>query len=286
MKTYNDIYLETRKRLKAGGIEDFSLEARLMISAAAQKTKEEFVRDLKLYALGSTEKQVNDLVERRLRGEPLAYVLGEWEFMGHPFKVEPGVLIPRPETELLTELAIRLLRARGTAGMRILDLCCGTGCIGISVAAAALDTRVVLVDNSYRALRVARMNCLRNTVTKNTAVVDADALQAPPMLLGRFDLLLCNPPYVPTAEIPTLESTVKDFEPPEALDGGKDGLDYYRAIIPLWTPILKENGCLLFECGEGQAGKIASMMKAQGFVETALYKDANGTDRVVAGRIS
>lgn len=285
MKTYNDLYLETRKTLKAGGVEDFNLEARLIISAVGEKTKEEFVRDLKLYALGNTEGKVRELTERRLTGEPLAYVLGEWEFMGHPFKVEPGVLIPRPDTELLCELALRLLRARGSEGARVLDLCCGTGCIGISIAAAAADARVVMVDNSLKALRVARANALRNNVTRNSTVIEADALKQPPMLLGRFDIIVSNPPYVPTGEIPTLESTVKDFEPSEALDGGADGLDFYRAIIPAWSKILKEDGCLLFECGEGQAEEVEKMLTAAGFRAVASYEDAAGTKRVVAGKL-
>ncbi|MGX8698978.1 MAG: N5-glutamine methyltransferase family protein, partial [bacterium] len=158
-------------------------------------------------------------------------------------------------------------------------------CIGISVAATALDARVVLVDNSLAALRIARHNCLRNSVTRNTAVIEADAMHEPPMLLGRFDIIVSNPPYVPTAELPTLESSVRDFEPPEALDGGADGLDFYRFIIPHWTGILRENGCLLFECGEGQADAIEKLMRENGFVEVFRYKDGGGTERVVAGRL-
>lgn len=272
-----------RRRLKAEGIEDYNMEARLIISAVTGKSKEEFLRDLKLYALGDTEERVNALIERRLSGEPLAYVLGEWEFMGLPMKVESGVLIPRPDTEVLAELAIKLVRAKDTPGLRILDLCCGTGCIGISVAANVKDARIVMVDNSYKALRVARQNVLRNNVTRNTTIIEADALESPPVLLGHFDLILSNPPYVPADEIPTLESSVKDFEPAEALDGGKDGLDFYRAIIPLWSKILKDEGCILFECGEGQAESIAVMLRENGYKHTAFYDDAAGIKRVVAG---
>lgn len=285
IKTYNDLYLDMRRKLKGAGIEDFNLEARLILAEAAGKSKEELIRDMKLYALGAVEEKANAMMERRISGEPMAYVLGEWEFMGRPMKVEPGVLVPRPDTEVLAELAIKLLRSRETAGARVLDLCCGTGCIGISIAAAVADTRVVLVDNSMKALRLARTNVKYNNVTRNTTVIDADAMEQPPMLLGRFDIIVSNPPYIPTAEIATLESTVKDFEPREALDGGKDGLSFYRAIIPAWSEILKEHGCLLFECGEGQAQTIGKMMREQGFKSVAYYKDAAGTDRVVAGAI-
>ncbi len=285
MKTYNDLYMAARRRLKAAGVENFNLEARLLISAASQKSKEEFYRDLRLYALGDVEEKVDELLTRRCAGEPAAYVLGEWEFMSLPFKVEKGVLIPRADTEVLAELAIKLLRARGESGLRVLDLCCGSGCVGISVASLVGNCQVVLVDNSMTALRLARTNVLRNRATRNTFCIDADALQSPPALLGRFDLIVCNPPYVPTAEIDTLESSVKDFEPREALDGGEDGLTFFRAIIPKWKSILKENGCMMFECGENQAEDILALFRNEGFRNAAAHKDTSGVQRVVAGII-
>lgn len=283
MKTYNDIYLAARRRLKASGVESFDMEARLIISAVAGKSKEEFYRDLKLYALGDMEERVNALIDRRIKDEPLAYVLGEWEFMGLPMNVDPGVLIPRPDTELLCEKAIDLLREKNEPGRRVLDMCCGTGCIGIAIAKMKRDCRVILADNSLRALRIARSNCLKNSVTQNTTVLEADALNSPPMLLGRFDLIVSNPPYVPSFEVLALENTVKDFEPREALDGGPDGLDFYRAMIPRWTDILKEGGSILFECGEGQAEKIGKMLERAKFQKVEYYEDPAGTKRVIAG---
>ena len=240
---------------------------------------------MKLYALGDVEQKVDDMLARRTAGEPIAYVLGEWEFMGMPFHVDRGVLIPRADTEVLAELAVGLLRTRVGSGVRVLDLCCGTGCIGIAIAKMIADCRVVLVDNSMHALRVARSNVLRNNVSRNTTCIEADAMKAPPMLLGKFDLIVCNPPYIATGEIPTLDTGVKDHEPREALDGGPDGLDFYRAIIPKWKTILKEKGCLMFECGEGQAPHIREMLRAEGFERTAAYQDAAGTERVVAAII-
>lgn len=285
MKTYNDLYLDARKRLKAAGVENYNLEARLLISAAAEKSREEFYRDKKLYALGEVQERAEAMLQRRCSGEPAAYVLGEWEFMALPFKIEKGVLIPRMDTEVLAELAIRLLQAKGGSGARVLDLCCGSGCIGISIAANIVDCRVVLVDNSMQALRLSRTNVLKNRTSRNTVCIEADALQNPPMLLGKFDLLVCNPPYVPTAEIPTLDGSVRDFEPKEALDGGPDGLKFYRSIIPRWKPILKENGCMLFECGEGQAEEIMDLFRREGFKNAAAHKDTAGVQRVVAGII-
>ncbi len=285
IKTYNDIYLECRKTLKSAGIESFNLEARLIVSAAANKTKEEFYRDIKLYALGETEAKVKDMMDRRLAGEPVAYVLGEAEFMSMLFDIDKNVLIPRMDTELLCELAIKLLRAKGGSGVRVLDLCCGSGCIGIAIAANVLDCRVVLVDNSPAALKLARENIQKNRTVRNTICMSGNALENPPMLLGTFDLIVCNPPYVPTGELPSLDASVRDYEPREALDGGKDGLNFYRSIIPRWKSILKEHGCMLFECGEGQAESVMSMFNAEGFINTAAHKDTAGVQRVVAGII-
>lgn len=284
IKTYNELYLDLRRQLKAAGVEDINFEARLIVSAAAQKSKEEFTRDLKLYAPEETVRKATALCERRAAGEPLAYVLQEWEFMGLPMHVEPGVLIPRMDTEVLAELAVRLLGGEEIKNdVRILDLCCGSGCIGIALAARFPQHRVILVDNSMKALRLSRTNVLRNKVTRNATVIEADAMKAPPMLLGRFDLIVCNPPYVPTAEIGTLDSSVRDYEPREALDGGEDGLAFYRAIIPAWKRVLREKGCMLFECGEGQADTVRDLMSREGFTNTATYRDTAGTERVVAG---
>ncbi len=277
------MYLDLRRTLKAGGVEDYNMEARLMICAASGKTREELLRDMKLYAFGETETALAAMVERRLRGEPIAYVLGEWEFMGLPFNVDPKVLIPRADTELLAELAIKLLQGRGGDGARVLDLCCGTGCIGISIAKTVQSCRVVLVDNSMAALRVARSNVNRNSVSGSTVCIEADAMKSPPVLLGKFDLIVCNPPYVPSGEIPGLDRGVRDFEPHAALDGGADGLDFYRAVIPNWKAILKDSGCLMFECGEGQSFAIMDMLTENGFESVASYPDPAGTPRVVAG---
>lgn len=283
MKTYNDIYLHARQELKRAGVEAYDLEARLIVSAVAGKTKEEFYRDLRLYALDDVEAKSQELIERRKNDEPLAYVLGEWEFMGLPIKVEPGVLIPRPDTELLCEKALELLRAKQDPGRRVLDMCCGSGCIGIALARMKRDVRVILADNSQKALRAARSNCLRNSVTQNTTVLEADAMKEPPMLLGKFDLIVSNPPYIPSFEVLTLDRSVKDYEPYEALDGGPDGLDFYRAMIPRWTNILKEGGSILFECGEGQAEKIGRMLGKAKFEKIGYFEDPAGTKRVIAG---
>ncbi len=284
IKTYNDIYLDLRRALKAGGIEDFNLEARLILGTAAGKRREELIRDMNLYALDDVEERVKAMTARRVDGEPIAYVLGEWEFMGLPFTVDRQVLIPRSDTELLAELAIERAR-RFDAGCRVLDLCCGTGCIGISIARTVPSCRVVLVDNSMAALRLSHRNIMRNGVARNTVCMEADAKKAPPALLGKYDLIVCNPPYVPRGEIGGLDRGVRDFEPRAALDGGEDGLDFYRAIIPAWKGILKEGGAFMFECGEDQAPAIMDMLTAAGFARTGAVRDHGGVERVVVAAL-
>ena len=283
MKTYNDVYIQTRKKLKAEGIEAFGLEARLIASAAAGKTKEEFLRDMNLYTNSDYEQKVSDMIDARLTGEPIAYVTGEWEFYGLPMVVNRDVLIPRIDTEVLAEKAIDKLQTM--KGRRVLDLCSGSGCIGITLAVNVPDSKVILVDNSLKAMRVARQNVLRNNVTRSVTCVDADATQTPPMLLGRFDMIVSNPPYIPTEDIFGLDPSVRDNEPKEALDGGKDGLDFYRSITEKWKSLLKKDGCLMFEVGIGQAEDVRRIMEENGFEDIRVYKDTLEIERVVSGTI-
>lgn len=283
MKTYNEVYIETRRKLKSSGIEAFALEARLLASAAAGKTKEEFLRDLSFYVNSDYEAKVAELTEKRLTGEPIAYVTGEWEFYGLPMTVNRDVLIPRVDTEVLVEKAIEELK--NMTGHRVLDLCTGSGCIGIAIAANIPDAKVILVDKSLKAMRVARANVLRNNMTRSVTCVDADARQVPPMLLGRYDMIVSNPPYIPTADIETLDGSVRDNEPHEALDGGADGLDFYRDIAKKWKVLLRDGGRLLFECGIGQAGDVRAIMEENGFEDIRVHKDTLDIERVVAGTL-
>lgn len=282
MKTYNDVYLAARKQLKESGIEAFALEARLIAGGASGKTKEQFMKDLNLYVSDGFEEKVQEMCRRRIGGEPVAYITGEWEFYGLPIEVNPDVLIPRVDTEVLAEKAIDLLRGR-VSGTRVLDLCCGSGCIGVAVAANVPDCRVILVDNSLKAMRVSRANILRNNLTRNVTCVDADATKSPPMLLGKFDMIVSNPPYIPTEDLIGLDPSVRDYEPVWALDGGTDGLDFYRCISEKWKVVLKDKGCLMFECGQGQAEDVKTIMSRSGFSNIQIFQDTLGIDRVVAG---
>ena len=283
IKRYNEVYLAVRKRLRDEGIEGSDLESRLLAAKASGKTVEEFLRDASLYCDESFEKTLEELCERRLRGEPVAYITGEWEFYGLPLKVTPDVLVPRTDTEVLVDAALETIKAYG-GGLRVLDLCAGSGCVGAALA-ANVSCRVVEVDNSAAALSVCRANTILNGLTRHITSVEADALEEPPALLGLFDMIVCNPPYIATAEIETLEPIVRDYEPHAALDGGEDGLKFYRAITKLWRSVLKPSGFLFYECGEGQATEIFDILAQNGFGKIKTYRDTLGTERVISGQL-
>lgn len=281
-KTYNELYLMARNALKKAGVEAYTLEARLITANACGKTKEALLRDLSLYSSNECEQRVKNLIDRRLNGEPMAYITGEWEFFGLPMEVTPDVLIPRSDTEVLVETALRALVGR-KMDARILDLCSGSGCIGCALAHELPAARVVQVDISDAALEISRRNARRNRLNRVIAL-RADALKKPPMSIGSFDLIVSNPPYVPSIDILTLDSSVRDFEPLGALDGGEDGLMFYRAIIRWWRPLLRPGGWLMFEVGEDQADAVLVMMREAGLDTLYAVEDTQGIKRVVVGR--
>ena len=280
--TYNNLYLDTRKRLKAAGVEMAQLEARELVCFAADKTREQFFRDLTLYASKEVEDRVEELTRRRLSGEPVAYIIGEWEFYGLPLDISREVLIPRSDTEVLAERAILLTRAAGD-GARVLDLCAGSGCVGLAVAANAPDCRVVLADLSEGALRICKQNVRRNQLNARVTCVQADAMTAPAPALWDFDVIACNPPYIPHGDLANLDVSVRDYEPWGALDGGEYGLDFYRAVSARWGTALRLGGTLIFEVGIGQAPDVEQIMAQNGFENIVTHQDTRGIWRVVEG---
>ena len=280
--TYNNLYLDTRKRLKAAGVEMAQLEARELVCFAADKTREQFFRDLTLYASKEVEDRVEELTRRRLSGEPVAYIIGEWEFYGLPLDISREVLIPRSDTEVLAERAILLTRAAGD-GARVLDLCAGSGCVGLAGAANAPDCRVVLADLSEGALRICKQNVRRNQLNARVTCVQADAMTAPAPALWDFDVIACNPPYIPHGDLANLDVSVRDYEPWGALDGGEDGLDFYRAVSARWGTALRLGGTLIFEVGIGQAPDVEQIMAQNGFENIVTHQDTRGIWRVVEG---
>lgn len=283
--TYNNLFLDTRKRLRAAGVEGAQIEARELVCFALEKSKEQLYRDINLYVTAQQEAKVEELIQRRLAGEPVAYIIGEWEFYGLPLDISPDVLVPRMDTEVLAERAITLIRQAGD-GARVLDLCAGSGCVGLAVAANAPQCRAVLADWSEGALRICRQNVRRNGLNARVTCIRADAREPAPATLWDFDVIACNPPYIPTADIDTLDVTVRDFEPRMALDGGPDGLDFYRDITAKWKSALRLGGTLMFEVGIGQASDVEQILAQNGFTNINTYPDTAGIWRVVEGIIN
>lgn len=282
-KTYNDIYFSVRNKLRENGVEAFSLEARILLAAAAGKTTEQLMRDMYLYTSPEIEERAHSMIERRLQGEPLAYISGSWEFYGLPMTVTPDVLIPRMDTEILVDAAIDAIKGFGMKG-RVLDLCCGSGCIACAIAHELPAARVVAADISPSALEVCRKNIKDNKLTSRIIPMNADATTWPPMSIGSFDVIVSNPPYIPSFELIELDCSVRNYEPMTALDGGEDGLDFYRAIIKYWTITMRPNGLMMFEVGEGQADEVKMMLLKAGFVSVEGRNDTLGFERVVIGK--
>lgn len=280
--TYNDLYLDARKALKSAGVEQAQLEARELLCFASGKGRAEFLRDLTLYASDGVEKRFRGLLERRLKGEPVAYLIGEWEFYGLTLDITRDVLIPRPDTETLVERGILFARNL-PEGASVLDLCAGSGCIGLAIADNCPNTHVILAEWSEDALRVCRQNIRRIGLTRQADPVQVDALEPPPRLLRDFDLILCNPPYIPTLEVGRLDPSVRDYEPHIALDGGEDGLKFYRAVAKKWKRALKSGGKLIFEVGYDQAPAVEYILAENGYQDIQTTLDPGMHWRVVEG---
>ena len=264
------------------GIPGYQLESRLLVAHAAGKTVAELLRDSNLYTTQDVADKVEDYIRRRLDGEPLAYITGSWEFYGIPLHITRDVLIPRMDTEIMIDAVRDLLTGR-KMDARILDLCTGSGCIACAIAKELPATRTVAVDISPSALQVCRENAAAGRFNSRVLCMQADALATPPLGIGMFDVIVSNPPYIPSAEIETLDVSVRDYEPVWALDGGEDGLKFYRGIIKHWKTVLRPGGLIFFEVGEGQAAPVQDMLLSAGFSETATRTDSCGTERVVIG---
>ena len=221
---------------------------------------------------------LEDAILRRLAHEPLQYILGEWAFYRQTYEVTPDCLIPRSDTEILVETAIRFL----PIGARFADLCTGSGCIAISTLAERPDTRAVALEKFPKTLELAGRNAEKNKVAARFCGILDDVLTEPTKILEHapFDAILSNPPYIPSSDIPALSAEVHK-EPPAALDGGEDGLLFYRAILEHYSPLLKADGFFLFEIGFDQANDLTSLGKAHNFAHVHVICDLGGRDRVV-----
>lgn len=282
MKTYNSIYLEARNILMNAGIENPAYESRLLLSAAAGKSPEALMASLPLYASDTIAELAKEYVSRRLIGEPVAYITRRWEFFGIPLFVNESVLIPRMDTETLI-LAAKEILTGVKQDARILDLCCGSGCISCAMASEFPASRVTAVDVSESALAVCRKNVAGLGFNSRVICMKCDARSSPPMGIGKFDVILCNPPYIESEEIDRLDNSVKNFEPRLALDGGATGLDFYKDIIKYWSCTLQDGGALIFEVGESQSAPVSEYLESAGFRKVYTRLDTLNVERAVVG---
>ena len=281
--TYNNLYMDIRQELHRAGIDAATLEARELVAFAAGKTRQELLRDGRLYVPQEVERRARELMRRHLAGEPLAYLIGEWSFCGMDLDINESVLIPRADTEVLAEQAIDFVKT--LAEPRVLDLCAGSGCVGLAVAKFCPGSHVVLGELMEDALRVCRQNIRRSGLTAQVLPWQVDALAGPPPRFGEFDCIVSNPPYIPDGDIAGLDVSVREYEPLTALRGGEDGLDFYRAISEKWRAVLHPGSRLYFEVGIGQADTVLRIMRAVGFGDIQIVKDLNGIPRVVYGTL-
>lgn len=281
VKKYADLYVETCRALCAReDRETATLMTRNLLCKHIGLPLEVILTNREQYASDEVCLGIAESVSRLLKGEPLAYVLGEWDFYGMTLQVDPSVLIPRDDTCAVTDLAIQQAMFLDDTP-RILDLCTGSGCIGLAIAKRVKDARVTLADISREAIAVAKKNIKNQKQTGHVSCVQVDALEPAPAFLGKFDLIVSNPPYITTGEMEELDASVKNFEPHLALHGGDDGLDFYRAIARNYREALKPGGYLCFEFGMGQGDAVCKILEENQYKILDRTMDYNGVERAV-----
>lgn len=284
--TYRDLYLSARSALsQTENQQNAGLIARDLVCSFSGLPPEQMLAEIDQPADPLAAEKVRQGVHRLLNEEPLAYVLGEWEFYGLPLYVSPDVLIPRDDTCAVTELAINksLFLDKDP---RILDLCCGSGCIGLAVASRVKDARVTLADISREALAVAKKNIARNKLGGRVSTFQVDARKNAPGFLGKFDLIVSNPPYITAEDMKQLPKSVGDYEPHLALFGGEDGLDFYRCILKNFTSILKPGGFLCFEFGMDMGDSVCALLEENDYTIVQRKRDYNDRERAVLAQYS
>lgn len=284
VKKYSELYSEARRAfMTQEDAQTAGMLARNLLCHVTGKTNEQIIAQRELYAGEDACNAMESSVNRVLSGEPLAYVLGQWEFYGLPLLITKDVLIPRDDTCAVTELAIKQALFLG-ASPRILDLCTGSGCIGLAIASRVKDAKVTLADISKEAMAVAKKNIGLNKMSGRVSCVQADALGKPSTFLGKFDMIVSNPPYITSQEMTELPDSVKDYEPHLALFGGNDGLDFYRNIAQSYSDALKTGGYLCFEFGMGQGDAVCEILENNGYTILERTRDFNDRERAVIAR--
>lgn len=279
---YNDVIRSLTDKLEAAGITNARWEA-MELAGAALGFDCRGIFDGTLTAKDEQVKLCAALLARRLSGEPLQYIIGEWDFYGEPFYVGEGVLIPRADTETLIDESLKLFRGKPDKDrLTVIDLCSGTGCIGITLGRLLDCEEVICIEKYDPAMYFLKRNIERHG--SSAKAVSADVLDSDtPRLFPKANLIISNPPYINAKDMENLQCEVT-FEPQSALFGGEDGLDFYRAIVRLWKDSLKDGGVMMFEIGAGQQADVMEMMIQSGLKDVRVRRDMTGIDRCVFGR--
>lgn len=272
--TYREALTAGSRLLEKYQIPDAKTDAWLLFAAACGIDRNFYYMHMEEAVADQAQEVYENFLKQRIGRMPLQYITGEQEFMGLPFRVNPHVLIPRQDTEILVEEALKRIRP----DMQVLDMCTGSGCIIVSICKSCRDIRAVACDISVEALAVAAENAKTNGV--QVQLVQGDLFE---QIQGEFDVIVSNPPYIPTGELSGLMQEVRDFEPQLALDGDADGLLFYRRMIKDGKRYLKPGGFLLFEIGCDQGQAVSDLMRQAGYQDIEVSRDLAGLDRVVTG---
>ncbi|BDR65907.1 release factor glutamine methyltransferase [Clostridium tetani] len=280
-ETIQDLLSEGIKSLKEVGIESYILESQLLLGKVINKDRL-FIMINKDYKVSEEEKnQYLKLIDIRKEKMPIKYILGTCEFMGLSFKIREGVLIPRPDTEILVEKSIEIIRKNHYKN--ISDVCCGSGIIGISIATFVDKVNVECFDVEEIPLKVTEENIKLNRLEGKVKVFKSNLLEYAIKNSIKYDMIVSNPPYIKKREITNLMEDVKNYEPHIALDGGEDGLYFYKNIVKQSKHLLNPGGTIAFEIGYDQKEEVSYILESNGFVNIECYKDLAGLDRVVIG---
>lgn len=294
---------EIAESLKTHGFEPAGKEAEILVKHGLGISAAEIFSDNPELSKEQTV-ALGNMLRRRLRREPVQYILGYEEFLGLKLLVGPGVLIPRPETELMAEQAIKTVNSEQLTvnsankdssliprpwSLSILDLCTGSGCLALALAREFHDCEVYGTDISETAIEYAKknaeLNCINNvTFLKGNLFEHIKKLFTVHCSLFTFDLIISNPPYVRTGDIKSLQPEIKDWEPAVALDGGADGLGFYRELIPAARGFLKDSGIIMLEVGAGQSGRVADIIESSGYELLEIIKDYAGIERIIKAK--
>ncbi len=277
-KKIKDILIENKKILKENAFETYSLDVEVILMYVTGFSKTELYLNLDYVLTKIEQEKFESFFNRRLKNEPIAYIVGKCEFMGIELLLNNQTLIPRPDTEILVEKAIEIINKN--MFKYVIDIGTGSGAIAISLAKYC-NINIDAIDINEKALEMCKKNAYLNNI-KNINFIQSDIFSN---INSKYDIIVSNPPYIKTNEISSLEKNVKDYEPLLALDGGEDGLIFYKKIIDKAKLYLNRGGYLMFEIGYNQANDVKHLMKKNDFYDVTILKDLSGLDRVVFGNI-